>query len=679
MKKRKKEKHKKKSKKSKKGKHYSDSSQSEDEWEESGSSVTKSTSQGGAHDSSVPVTEECKDEKVEREEWMSSSLLDVAYNTTNVRENKTKQKKLNDRRKEEERNQEIYQARELNPYWKSEPTGLEDRSPPPVLDSKKKYSVGDGGQSWIHKAYERAKERAKEENVPIECIVSERWGSMEKLEALLKAAHRTPRSTHFNSKESSSWRKSQIHCIQTSGSSTHGESNMRNTTLSNINVSDEKLEPNVKKVLPGQVDEITKESYPVSNKIVIKSISEKEKNELNAKLIRAELMGDDDLVAELKRKLDYGGLPADEGKPRKLAQRKRKDDDSSSSEEEIILTRKDKHGNLYPIKLSTDDSQKSKRKKKVMSTHDESGERMRYFEDDDETDLKTMVEQEHLTSADDQQAMLARLAGKHLGRAMGDDYTIDDMFVQASATKGETKIENKRIKEIAIAEDKRHKKQLLNCRFCFENPNVAKHLIISVGTNVYLSLPINASLTECHCLIIPMNHVSAQTYLDEDVMEEIKKFKKCLTRMFADMNDDIMFLETCKNLHGHHHCVIECIPVPKEIGDMAPIYFKKAITETGSEWSENKKLITITSKCGLSKAVPKGLPYFAVEFGFDGGFGHIIEEESFPHYFGKEVIGGMMDLEPRLWLKPPKESFQQHKKKVLHFTESWKEYDWTLQ
>ena len=37
--------------------------------------------------------------------------------------------------------------------------------------------------------------------------------------------------------------------------------------------------------------------------------------------------------------------------------------------------------------------------------------------------------------------------------------------------------------------------------------------------------------------------------------------------------------------------------------------------------------------------IPKGLPYFAVEFGLDGGFAHVIEEEeSFPYYFGKVQV-----------------------------------------
>lgn len=42
--------------------------------------------------------------------------------------------------------------------------------------------------------------------------------------------------------------------------------------------------------------------------------------------------------------------------------------------------------------------------------------------------------------------------------------------------------------------------------------------------------------------------------------------------------------------------------------------------------------------------VPKGLPYFAVEFGLDGGFAHVIEEEqNFHHYFGKVRLKDTME------------------------------------
>lgn len=33
-------------------------------------------------------------------------------------------------------------------------------------------------------------------------------------------------------------------------------------------------------------------------------------------------------------------------------------------------------------------------------------------------------------------------------------------------------------------------------------------------------------------------------------------------------------MEMNRNLHRKHHMMIDCVPVDKEVGDMAPIYFK---------------------------------------------------------------------------------------------------------
>src|SRR6218665_1070499 len=51
-------------------------------------------------------------------------------------------------------------------------------------------------------------------------------------------------------------------------------------------------------------------------------------------------------------------------------------------------------------------------------------------------------------------------------------------------------------------------------------------------------------------------------------------FRKGLTRMFADSGRDCVFMETSINLKRYPHMVIECVPMPKEVGEMAPIYFK---------------------------------------------------------------------------------------------------------
>jgi len=53
------------------------------------------------------------------------------------------------------------------------------------------------------------------------------------------------------------------------------------------------------------------------------------------------------------------------------------------------------------------------------------------------------------------------------------------------------------------------------------------------------------------------------------------------------------------------------------------------------EWATNVKLVNLAGK-GLRKAIPKGLPYFAVNFGDDDGFAHVIEDENaFPPNFAQ--------------------------------------------
>lgn len=43
----------------------------------------------------------------------------------------------------------------------------------------------------------------------------------------------------------------------------------------------------------------------------------------------------------------------------------------------------------------------------------------------------------------------------------------------------------------------------------------------------------------------------------------------------------------------------------------------------------------------------------------------------------KEVIGGMLDLEPRLWRKGLRESFEDQRRKALQFAQWWKPFDFT--
>nr|XP_053640069.1 CWF19-like protein 2 [Cherax quadricarinatus] len=224
-------------------------------------------------------------------------------------------------------------------------------------------------------------------------------------------------------------------------------------------------------------------------------------------------------------------------------------------------------------------------------------------------------------------------------------------------------------------EHKRSERSLESCQWCFDNKEMPKHLIVALGTKSYVCLPPHESLTPGHCLIVPIHHVACSVQADEDLWSEIQIFRKSIVKMFNSRGEDCIFFETVKRLKYYPHMALNCVSLPREMGDMAPIYFKKAIMECEAEWAQNKKLVDLKNR-DVRKAVPKGLPYFFVDFAMDAGFAHVIEDEQeFPNNFAQEIVGGMLDLDSHLWRKPRRENFDAQRRKVMEFSRWYKEFD----
>lgn len=421
-----------------------------------------------------------------------------------------------------------------------------------------------------------------------------------------------------------------------------------------------------------------------------KILTDKEKNQLSAKILKAELMGNQTLMEKLKAKLDAARQAESAVKLQQIikpVQPKQQQssanisnsEEDSSEEETVILTRTGKDGQSWPLQqseLSYGELSNKRLKKTKVPTHKD-GQRERYFGDDDRYSLDDLVRREKTEEAEDQHAMFSRLASKQFKGADSEYFTLDDMFVSQASRKNTATEEESRHRQKAISDHKKLARRLESCQFCFGNKELPKHLLIAIGKKCYLMLPNHAPLSEGHCFIVPMHHCNAGTSLDEDVWYEMKQFMRSLISMFKSKNSDCVFMQTCISLKKSRHFFIDCVPLPEEEGHLAPIYFKKAIQESESEWSHNKKLVDTRGK-EVQKCIPKGLPYFSVDFGLDGGFAHVVEDEAlFPTYFGREIIGGMLDVEPRLWRRPHKEHFTEQTKRSVKFSDWWKPYDWT--
>uniref|UniRef100_D4A877 CWF19-like protein 2 n=1 Tax=Rattus norvegicus TaxID=10116 RepID=D4A877_RAT len=732
-KKKKKNKHSKKVKKEKKKKRKKqkcqiqsestdNSSSSEDEW------VEAAPSQIPGKEKTWKVKDkktekECDSQSIQHDEWMTVDFMSIKT----VSSSSLKAEKETLRQIEQEKTQALEQSklleRELNPYWKDGGTGL----PPEncILPVTKAGGVEDGGLSWLRKSCQRMKEQAQKENRNFEDIVAEKYGSMEIFQSKLKEVEKitykredygqerwrksaysekaqrsqasgtsdlvkcknisedrhmemepTSSSNYYSEESSTSWSRSDGREDRKPSDQKSLETWSCSTNEDSIRDRREQLQSERERHDPparGQLQDImltvagpkTEPIYP---------LNADEKNKLGAKIIKAEMMGNMELAEQLKAQLKEANKFKETIRqiPAKRSGVEHED------EQEVILTRTDESGRVWPVSSprETLDMKEERRKRQRASTHEDK-ERIRYFPDDDHLSLNDLVRNEKMGTDIDQNRLFMKMASKFMGKSHGDYCTLDDMFVSKAAEKEHPGKKEESQRRRAIAEHQVLAAQMAKCLYCLDSSQFPKHLIVAIGVKVYLCLPNSRSLTEGHCLIVPLQHHQAATVLDEDIWEEIQMFRKSLVKMFEDKELKCIFLETSMGLKKQYHMVYECIPLPKEVGDMAPIYFKKAIMESDEEWSMNKKLIDLSSK-DIRKSVPRGLPYFAVDFGLQGGFAHIIEDQyKFPHYFGKEVIGGMLDLEPRLWRNGIRESFEDQRKKVLQFAQWWKPYDVT--
>jgi hypothetical protein len=172
-------------------------------------------------------------------------------------------------------------------------------------------------------------------------------------------------------------------------------------------------------------------------------------------------------------------------------------------------------------------------------------------------------------------------------------------------------------------------------------------------------------------------------------------------QMFAAENKGAIFYETILSFRQQRHTVIECVPLPANEFTDAPGYFRQSILASETEWSQHKKLIDFSTRPGgFRRMMVPNLPYFMVQFDYRGekGYGHIIEgvddmredddnggfDEGdkgggkFPPYFAGEIIGNLLDLEPRLWRRPKRIDYSLNQERARALGTKFQPYNWTV-
>eukprot|EP00198_Chlamydomonas_reinhardtii_P011753 XP_001701090.1 predicted protein [Chlamydomonas reinhardtii] len=306
----------------------------------------------------------------------------------------------------------------------------------------------------------------------------------------------------------------------------------------------------------------------------------------------------------------------------------------------------------------------------------ETGEKERYFADDDKVDLATMVRRAKYGDDDMQldEHLAVNIAKKRKFRANDLDadaeYDYDggiEMYENRSK-RGNVEAQKSRDRNRQVADLRRQSQAEAGCMMCLSNPKRPAFLTVALGTCTYLSLPERGRLVRGHCCISPGEHLPSIRGLDEGAWTEVKNFIKCLIRMWGAQGQSVLFMETYMLRGGRrNHAVLEAFPVTERQLEKAKGYFKKALLEAESEWSTHH-----------AKAV---IDTTAQKFGYGAGYVHVIDDESkFDPNFGRQVLVGLLDLPPELThARQRAEAPAAQQQAVREFEALWDPYDWTRQ
>ncbi|CAF0737069.1 unnamed protein product [Adineta steineri] len=654
----------------------SNSNKDEDQWQEMAHDDKSNDAPVNAVIKGPTMPSQADLEQIEKEKSTPVAFALEPFNFDSIgsyqRENKQAIKKAQTTAEMEA----MMSERELNPNLRSQPQGTHD---------SRRNKVGDAGVEWHRRAYERFKEQAKEQNRPLNEIVSERYGSMEKLMSLINDADDFDRDHHHY--HHSSHKKKFLHPNEKDDR--HHDQYHRHHHHHNSHrhrhhdekkswkrpTDDEEISKPSKQART-DVEEVEEEKQEELKSVVDKPeenelISEENLLELRKQLIRAELGGDDEMIELLRNEIkNIDNLrghsqhdPANEQQ-------------SSNAPKVLVMTTIDRYGVEKPVHNAYEpgnqrqyghvdrrDNRKMKKQVKKMRQNDKDPER-------EGLSLHDLVEMERHSTTN----MMPVLPSNRNNPNLSSDRQI---LASTRHLSGWARIQ-------ALADQKKRQQTFEQCWLCIEN--LSKSYIFGLLDQWYLCAPPQESLVEGHCFIVPIQHSSSRFHLDDDVLSELDTLKQQLTDLYRkNYNQLPIFIETFKNPRLLPHMYIECIPVPIDQANLVPMYFRKALLESESMWSTNKKLIELNHPRSrtLKSVLPKGLPYFCVEFPVDKskndnhiyGYAHMIEERGqFPLYFGREILGGLMQLDnPLLWMRPSsKESDDIIEKKCTYLKQLWK-------
>lgn len=210
-----------------------------------------------------------------------------------------------------------------------------------------------------------------------------------------------------------------------------------------------------------------------------------------------------------------------------------------------------------------------------------------------------------------------------------------------------------------------------NCWFCLKSPQVEKHLVVSVGTEVYVTLA-KGELVPEHLLFIPINHVPSVTNAPEAVRDELEKYKKSIKEYMKTKNKTIILFE--RFINKNHHCHLQVVPISEEEGLRA----KEAITAEAARRNIRFEPVSVPAR-DIAEVVEPDQSYITIELPSGEVLLHAIGRQRVPMEIGRELVAALIGKPERSEWKACVLSKPDEIKEVSAIKQAFKPFDWSFE
>ncbi|TNY19810.1 CwfJ C-terminus 1-domain-containing protein-like protein, partial [Rhodotorula diobovata] len=224
------------------------------------------------------------------------------------------------------------------------------------------------------------------------------------------------------------------------------------------------------------------------------------------------------------------------------------------------------------------------------------------------------------------------------------------------------------------------------CWFCLSNPKVTKHLIASIGSETYVTLPKGQLCSTDsspvpgggHVLLIPIAHYPTLRSIPSDlappVHEEVELYKEALRKCYKSFGAELVAFEVARSSGKGGHAHVQICPIPASLAPEAESTFVSQGAKFGYAFDEVSDPSTFH---GRAEQDGKGTEYFKVDLPGGKSLVHWIEpgKGGFSLQFGRCTLALLLHAPDRADWKRCAKPDAEEKKDAQQFKAVFKAFD----